>query len=163
MSLPGEQLAKIIELLETKIPEKPSQTVYNFGFDIRNVNLPANTLTRIFSLPEEYGPFILHFKTLVADTSNIVCLPYMAGAPLSPNGISLVDLYNNGVWQANDRIWCHIYDDANLRYGLTFNVIEPVVGEYEFYIRNTDTVAHNLSYMYFKWYQWARKRFVRLG
>jgi len=160
--LPGEQLDKIIELLKMTF-KKPSQTVYNFGYDIKNVNLPPNVLTRIFSLPAEYGPFIVHWKTLVVNTPNIVCLTYMDGAPISPNGISLLDLFNNGIWQANDRVWCHIYDDPNFRYGLTFNVIEPLVGEYEFYIRNTDTVAHTLSYMYFKWYQWTKKRYVREG
>jgi len=164
-----EERVSLVELVEqVKVsggwtPKKPEQTVYNFGYDIKGMTLQPGVWTKVFTLPEEYGPYIVHWKTLVADTPQIICLPYMHGSPVSPNGIDLRDLYNYGVWQANDRIWCHIYDTVNSRYGLTFNVVEPVVGSYEFYIRNADTVQHTLTYMYVKWYQWEKKRFLKVG
>jgi len=162
-------LAELVEQVRVSggwTPKKPERTVYNFGHEIRNMNLPAGQLTRIFTLPAEYGPYIVHWKTLVTDAPQIVCRTYQEGSPCSPNGIDLRDLFNNGVWQANDRIWCHIYDTVSVpgRYGLTFNVVEPVVGSYEFYIRNADTVnPHALTYMYVKWYQWKKKRFLKVG
>ena len=159
-------LAEIVEQLKASgswVPKKPERTVYNFGYDIKEMTLPAGEWKKVFTLPEEYGPFIVYWKTLVADTPNIICLPYMEGDPVSPHGIDLRDLFNYGVWQANDRVWCHIYDTVNSRYGLTFNIIEPLVGEYNFYIKNDDTVQHTLTYLYFKWYQWAKKRFVKSG
>ena len=158
-------LAEIAEQIRVSggwVPKKPDRTVYNFGYDIKNKVLPPGAWTKIFTLPAEYGPYIVHWKTLVADTPQIICLPYMDGSPVSPNGIDLRDLYDNGVWQANDRIWCHIYDTVNSRYGLMFNVVEPVVGDYDFYIRNDDTVQHTLTYLYVKWYQWAKKRFLKV-
>ena len=160
-------LAEIVKQIKDSgawTPKKPEQTVYNFGHEIRGMTLLAGKWTKIFTLPAEYGPFIVHWKTLVADTPNIICLPYMDGSPVSPNGIDLRDLFNNGVWQANDRVWCHIYDTVNSIYGMTFNVVEPTVGDYEFYIRNADTVNdHTLTYLYVKWFQWAKKRFLKVG
>lgn len=150
-------------------PKKPDKTVYNFGHDVVNARtrppgraLPPGVWTKIFTLPGEYSPYIVHWKTFVADTPQIICLPYMNGRPVSPNGIDLRDLFNNGVWQANDRIWCHIYNTVTGRYGLTFNVIEPVVGDYDFYIKNDDTVAHTLTYLYVKWFQWEKRRILKV-
>jgi hypothetical protein len=146
------------------VPKKPETTIYSFGQDIQGMALPAETWTKVFTLEEEYGPYVVYWKTLTADSPQIICRPTINGSPASPNGIDLRDLYNYGVWQANDNIWCHIYDNVNDRYGLTFNIIEPVVeGAYEFYIRNADTTAHTLTYLYLKWYQWSKGRHLKVG
>lgn len=156
-------LREIADLLKTSgawVPKKPEQTVYNFGHDIKGKTLPPGVWTKIFTLPAKYGPYVVHWKTLVADAPQIICLSYMNGKPVSPRGVDLRDLYNYGVVQANDRIWCHVYNTVTGRYGLTFNVIEPVVGDYDFYIKNDDTVAHTLTYLHLKWYQWVKEHAV---
>lgn len=169
--LPDERklLWELIELLKDTgawVPKKPEKTVYNFGHDITDKTLPPGTWTKIFTLPADYTPYVVYWKILVADTPYIKCLPYMNGRPASPRGIDLRDLFNNGVWQANDRVWCHIYDTVSVpgRYGLTFNVVEPVVGDYDFYIRNDDPDGdeHTLTYLYLKWYQWEERHIVKV-
>jgi len=160
-------LAELVEQVRLSggwVPKKPDRTVFNFGHDIRNKPLDPGVWTKIFTLPAEYSPFIVYWKVIVADSPLIRCLSYMAGRPLSPRGIDLMDLYNNVVWQVNDRVWCHLYDTVSVpgRYGLTFNEVEPVIGDYDFYVRNYDIVQRNLTYLYFKWYQWEKRRVVEV-
>jgi len=160
-------LAELVEQVRLSggwTPKKPDRTVFNFGHDIRNKPLDPGVWTKIFTLPAEYSPFIVYWKVVVADTPFVRCLSYMEGRPLSPRGIDLQDLFNSVVWQVNDRVWCHMYDPVPVppRYGLTFNEVEPVSGSYEFHIQNYDTVQRNLTYLYFKWYQWEKRRVVEV-
>ena len=145
------------------VPKKPDRTVFNFGHDITNKTLPAGAWTKIFTLPAEYSPFIIYWKILIVDTPLIRCMPYIEGRPESPRGIDLQNFFNYGIWQPQQAgVWCNIYDTVNSRYGLTFNVVEPVVGAYEFHIQNYDTVPHNLTYLFLKWYQWKGRRIVEV-
>lgn len=168
--IPDERitLVRILEELRVSggwVPKKPEQTVYNFGHDIKDEDLPNGVWKKIFTLPEEYGPFIVYWKTLVAETPYLTCMSYMDGRPTSPRGIDLKDLYDYGVWQANNRVWCHLYDTTTSRYGLTFNIVEPLTGEYDFYILNHDPDGnpHKLTYIYLNWYQWEKRRIVKVG
>ena len=155
----------LVDLLRTAggwVPKRPEGTVYNFAHDITSKTLPAGKWTKIFTLPTEYSPYIVYWKIIVADTPFIRCMPYMDGTPVSPRGIDLQSLYNYGVWQENDRAWCHIYDTVNNVYGLILNFVEPVVGEYDFYIQNYGASDQTLTYLYVKWYQWEKKRIVKV-
>ncbi len=162
-------LAELVEQVRLSggwVPKKPDRTVFNFGHDIKNKTLKAGKWTKIFTLPAEYSPFIVYWKVIMADTPYIRCLSYMEGRPLSPRGIDLMDLYNTAVWQVNDRVWCHIYDTESDpgRYGLTFNEVEPVLGDYDFHIYNydPDEEDHTLTYLFLKWYQWKGRRIVEV-
>ena len=156
------ELVAQVRALGGWVPKKPDRTVFNFGHDITGKTLPAGDWTKIFTLPADYSPFIVYFKILLADTPYIRCMPYMEGRPVSPRGVDLENFFNYGIWQNNDRVWCHIYDTVNSRYGLTFNVVEPVIGDYDFYVQNYDTVQHTLTYLYLKWYQWEKRRVVEV-
>ena len=159
-------LAELVEQVRVSggwTPKKPDRTVFNFGHDITNKTLPAGQWTKIFTLPAEYSPFIVYWKILIADTPLIRCMPYIEGRPASPRGIDLQNFFTYGIWQPQQAgVWCNIYDTVNSRYGLTFNVVEPVHGSYEFHIQNYDTVPRNLTYMYLKWYQWEKRRIVEV-
>ena len=159
-------LAELVEQVRVSggwVPKKPDRTAFNFGHDITNKTLPAGAWTKIFTLPAEYSPFIVYWKILIVDTPLIRCMPYIEGRPESPRGIDLQNFFNYGIWQPQQAgVWCNIYDTVNSRYGLTFNVVEPVVGDYEFHIQNYDTVDHNLTYLFLKWYQWKGRRIVEV-
>lgn len=166
--IPEEKLS-LVELVEQVrvsggwVPKKPDRTVFNFGHDITEKTLPAGEWTKIFTLPEEYSPFVVYWKILIADTPYIRCMPYIEGRPASPRGINLENFYNYGIWQAQQSgVWCNIYDTVNNIYGLTFNVVEPVFGSYEFHIQNYDTVDHELTHLFLKWYQWKKRRIVEV-
>jgi len=159
-------LAELVEQVRVSggwVPKKPDRTAFNFGHDITAKTLPAGAWTKIFTLPAEYSPFIVYWKILIVDTPLIRCMPYIEGRPESPRGIDLQNFFNYGIWQPQQAgVWCNIYDTVNSRYGLTFNVVEPVVGDYEFHIQNYDTVDHNLTYLFLKWYQWKGRRIVEV-
>ena len=160
-------LAELVEQVRVSggwTPKKPDRTVFNFGHDITAKTLPAGKWTKIFTLPAEYSPFIVYWKILIADTPKIRCMPYIEGRPASPRGIDLENFYNYGIWQPQQAgVWNHIYDTVNDIYGLTFNVVEPVFGSYEFHIQNYDTVDHELTFLFLKWYQWKKRRIVEVA
>jgi len=159
-------LAELVEQVRLSggwVPKKPDRTVFNFGHDITNKTLPAGQWTKIFTLPAEYSPFVVYWKILVADTPLIRCMPYIEGRPASPRGVDLQNFFDYGIWQAQQPgVWCNIYDDANTRYGLTFNVVEPVVGDYEFHILNYGPDDQLLTHLFLKWYQWKKRRIVEV-
>jgi len=161
-------LAELVEQVRVSggwVPKKPDRTVFNYGHDITAKTLPAGAWTKIFTLPAEYSPFIVYWKILIADTPYIRCMPYIEGRPASPRGVDLQNFYDYGIWQAQSPgIWCNIYDTVNDRYGLTFNVVEPVFGSYEFHVQNydPDEEDHTLTHLYLKWYQWEKRRIVEV-
>lgn len=163
---PKLSLAELVEQVRVSggwTPKKPDRTVFNFGHDITNKRLPAGEWTKIFTLPAEYSPFIVYWKILIADTPLIRCMPYIEGRPASPRGVDLQNFFDYGIWQPQQAgVWCNIYDDPGTRYGLTFNVVEPVQGSYEFHVQNYDVVDRNLTYMFLKWYQWKGRRIVEV-
>lgn len=157
------ELVEQVRVLGGWVPKKPDRTVFNFGHDITAKALPAGVWTKIFTLPAEYSPFVVYWKIIIADTPLIRCMPYIEGRPASPRGVDLQNFWLYGIWQPQQAgVWCNIYDTVNSRYGLTFNVVEPVVGSYEFHIQNYDTVPHTLTYLFLKWYQWKGRRIVEV-
>jgi len=151
-------LTALVEFEKTRFPTpigpRPELDVWNLGKFIMNKTLPPGEWTEVWKIGEPHTPAMIYWLVVVTDTPKIKCNCVHNGTPVCGDGCDVQTLYDRGLTSYNNRVWVHLYDTGNSKYGLQCNLLRPIKTECLYKIQNYDSVAHTLLLCYPKWYSW---------